>query len=250
MPNPDPAPYRTAPLPQINGLRARYKLAPLPSGVEKIVGLMEGREKATLQEITTIINADRMMTQKLITAAFPKLAARDGATVQMATSRLGIDRVIMMMVGDLLNQAVLDTFETMVSIPLEVDDGSMLPPAHGGQLMASVKFTGKANGEVTLAFSPYLGVLITARLLGGNIEDRYPPEVVNDAVGEIVNIITGNLQSRLCDAGLPSEVALPVVKLQNVFPTVTVLGGSSDRFYFRHSAYGLGVNLCIAPFSK
>lgn len=249
MPNPDPNPYRTAPLPQINGLRARYKLAPLPEGVGKIVGLMEGREKATLQEITKIINADRVMTQRLITAAFPKPSARDGATVQMATSRLGISRVIMMLVGDLLTQSVTDTFETMVSIKLEVDDGSMLPPAHGGQLMASVKFSGRATGEVTLAFSPYLGLLIAARLLGGNIEDKYPPEVINDAVGEIVNIITGNLQSRLSDAGLPSQVALPEVKLQNVFPTVTILGGSSDRFYFRHSAYGLGVNLCIAPFA-
>jgi CheY-specific phosphatase CheX len=250
MPNPDPNNFRTGQLPQINELRKRYSLAPVPSNVEKIAGIVDGREKATMQQITRIFDGDIQMSQRLMIAAYPKVAMRETATVQMATSRLGLNRVVQMLVGDLLTQAVVETFQTMVSIPLETDNGAKFPPARDGQLMGSVKFKGKANGEVTLAFSPFLGVLMTAQVLGGNIDDKYEQEVINDAVGEIVNIITGNLQSRLCDAGLTSEVSLPEVKIQTVFPTVTVLGGSSERFYFRFGTYYLGVNLCIAPFGN
>ena len=73
---------------------------------------------------------------------------------------------------------------------------------------------------------------------------------INDALGELVNIVTGNLQSRLADAGLPSEMGLPEVKQAAVFPSVTILGGTSDRFYYRNANHHLGVNLCISPFSK
>ena len=64
-----------------------------------------------------------------------------------------------------------------------------------------------------------------------------------------------NIESRakakiLADAGLPSEMGLPQVKQSAVFPTVTILGGTSDRFYFISGEYKLGVNLCISPFSK
>ena len=86
--------------------------------------------------------------------------------------------------------------------------------------------------------------------MGGSTDDTWPVETIHDALGELVNIIAGNLQSRLADAGLPSEMGLPTVKQQSIFPTVTILGGTSDRFYFRSGEHDLGVNLCISPFSK
>jgi CheY-specific phosphatase CheX len=229
-------------------LRAKFQIAPLPADVDKIAGLVKGKDNSSMEEIVKIIDTDRVVTQRLITMAFPRPAARKDATVQMATSRLGITRVILLLVGDLLKQAVIETFETMVSLSLEIDDLAQMPSPQQGQLIASVKFKGKTNGEVTLAFSPYLSLFITARLMDGNLEDEYPPEVVNDTIGELVNIITGNLQSRLYDAGLPSEVELPEVKLQTSFPAETIPGSSSEQFFFRNATHGLGVNLCIVPF--
>ena len=229
-------------------LRAKFQIPPLPANVKKIAGLVRGRQSATMDEIVRIIDTDRLVTQRLITMAFPRPAARRNATVQMATSRLGVTRVIVVIVGDLLTQAVIETFETMVSLPLEIDDPALMPSPEQGQLIGSVKFKGGTNGEVRLSFSPYLSLFITARLTEGNLEDEYSPEVVNDAIGEIVNIVTGNLQSRLYDAGLPSEVGLPEVGLQSTFPTDTIPGSSSEQFFFRNATHGLGVNLCIAPF--
>ena len=179
--------------------------------------------------------------------AYPKPAARQGATVQMATSRLGVNQVIVVMVGDLLVHAVTEAFETMVAITLETDDGSAMSMAEHGFLTGSVYFTGQTNGRVTLSLSPHLSLLIASRLLGGNLDDEHSAEAINDAIGELVNIITGNLQSRLSDAGLLSEVGLPEVTYQSTLPKEAVPGGSNDHFYFRCGLHTLVVSLSINP---
>lgn len=230
--------------------RSKFKLPPVPPNVKKIAGLVKGRETASMEEITRIIDADRLVTQRLISLAYPRAAAREGATVEMATSRLGVNRVIFLIIGDLLKEAVVQTFEMMVSVSLEMDDSSMLPLAEQERLTGSVKFTGQTSGQVTLAFSSHLSLLIAARLLGGNLEDEYSPEAIRDAIGELVNIVTGNLQSRLYDAGLPSEVGLPEVRLLPALPKNVFPGGSSEHFFFRQGMHNLAVNLSIAPFSS
>jgi CheY-specific phosphatase CheX len=231
-----------------NELRARYGLRPLPPGVGKIADLVKEKQSASMDRLTKIIGADSMMTQRLVTMAFPKVAARTGATVQSATSRLGVNRIILVIVGDILKEAVTETFETMVSIPLQMDDLTEMPISPPGQLTGSVKFTGKAHGQVTLGFSRNLTTLVATRLTGGNLDDEYPEEILRDAIGEIVNIVTGNLQSRLQDAGLPSEVSVPEVTRPSGFPNDTIPGGSSERFFFHQGSNNLTVNLSIAPF--
>jgi CheY-specific phosphatase CheX len=251
MPNPPPRPNpRPTPPPPAKDLRAQFNLAPVPSGVEQIAGLVNGKDTASMEQITRIINRDRQVTQRCMLTAYPKASARDGATLEMATTRLGLSRVISLIVADLLQQAVVDTFNTMVSLEMKSEDPATMPIPPGGLLVGSVRFTGRATGDVLLAFPHQFSRYLTMVLLGGDINDKYQPETINDAIGELVNIVTGNLQSRLTDAGLPSEMGLPEVKFQPIFPSVTILGGSSDRFYYRSGSHHLGVNLCISPFSK
>ena len=230
-----------------NDLRAKFQLAPQPPAVQKIAGLVKGRESASMEELTEIINTDSGVTQRLITLAYPRQAARLGATVQMATSRLGVNRVIVVMVGDLLTKAVIETFETMCAMTLEAAEPSTITLSEYGFLTGSVKFTGETTGQVTLAFSQHLSLMIAAELLGGDLDEEHPPEVINDAIGELVNIVTGNLQSKLCDAGLPSEVGLPEVKFQRTLPDDSVPGGSNDQFFFRCGMHALAVILSIDP---
>ncbi|HEX4140641.1 MAG TPA: chemotaxis protein CheX [Candidatus Methylacidiphilales bacterium] len=254
MPNPlppknRPAALRTSPMAPPKDLRAQFKLAPVPSGVEQIAGLVNGKE-SEMREITRIINRDQAVTQRCMLTAYPKEELRANATLDMATTRLGLSRVISFIVADLLQQSVIETFNTMIGIELQSEDPAKMPAPKGNLIIGSARFTGRATGDVLLAFPQPFGRLITAQLLGGSPEDAWPVESIHDALGELVNIVTGNLQSRLADAGLPSEMGLPTVKQQSVFPTVTILGGTSDRFYFRNGEYDLGVNLCISPFSK
>ncbi|MEI9998697.1 MAG: chemotaxis protein CheX [Verrucomicrobiota bacterium] len=250
MPNPPPKSARPAPLAPPRDLRAHYRLGPQPQGVDQIAGLVHGKETANMEEIVRIITRDQAVTQRCMVAAYPKASMREGATLEMAATRLGLARVISLIVADLLQQTILDTFDTMVGLEMKSENPADMPVAAGGMLIGSARFTGCATGDVLLGFPHGFSRFIAAQVLGGRAEDTYAPEMLHDAVGELVNIVTGNLQSRLSDAGLPSEMGLPVVRLQPIFPTVTILGGTSERFYFRSGNHHLGVNLCIAPFSK
>ena len=255
MPNPlppknRPASLRTAPMAPPKDLRAQYKLAPVPGGVEQIAGLVHGKDNSEMREITRIINRDLAVTQRCMITAYPKPEMRENATLDMATTRLGLSRVISLIVADLLQQAVVETFNTMIGLEMTTEDPTKMPVPPGGFIIGSARFNGRATGDVLLAFPLAFGRFITAQLLGGSPDEKWPVESIHDALGELVNIVTGNLQSRLADAGLPSEMGLPSVKQQSLFPTVTILGGTSDRFYFRNGDHDLGVNLCISPFSK
>jgi CheY-specific phosphatase CheX len=250
MPNPQPHPNRTTPMAPPKDLRAQFNLAPVPGGVDQIAGLVKGKETASMEEITRIINRDKAVTQRCMMTAYPKAAAREGATLSMATTRLGLSRVISLIVADLLQLSVVETFSTMIGLEMKSDDPAQMPVPPGGFIIGSARFTGRATCDVLLAFPHAFGRFITAHLLDGAPADKWPAETIHDALGELVNIVTGNLQSRLSDAGLPSEMGLPEVKQQAVFPTVTILGGTSDRFYYRNGGHHLGVNLCISPFSK
>jgi CheY-specific phosphatase CheX len=245
-----PAPVRTTPMAPPKDLRAQFKLAPVPGGVEQIAGLVHGKDNSEMREITRIIKRDQGVTQRCMITAYPKAEVRENATLDMATTRLGLSRVISLIVADLLQLAVTDTFTTMMGVGLNAEDPAQMPEPPGGYIVGSARFKGRATGDVLLAFPEPFARFITAQLLGGSPDDAWEKETIHDALGELVNIVTGNLQSRLADAGLTSEMGLPTVKQQTILPTVTILGGSSDRFYFKYGDYGLGVNLCISPFSK
>jgi chemotaxis protein CheX len=241
-PNPQNSPMKAKP-----DLRAKFQLPAQPANVEKIANLAKGRAVASMEEITEIISTDSGVTQRLISMAYPRRDARLGATVQMATSRLGVNRVIVVMVGDLLGKAVQGTFETMLGMPLEMEDPSEMSLADYGFLTGSVRFSGASNGLVTLAFSPHFSLMLASQLLGGDMDTEHTPEAINDVIGELVNIVTGNLQSKLCDAGLSSEVGLPQVAFQKKLPDEAVEGGSNDKFYFRHGMHSFAVCLSIDP---
>jgi CheY-specific phosphatase CheX len=252
MPNPQPSynrpSARSAPPAPPKDLRVQFNLAPVPDSVDQIAGLVKGTN-SEMREITRIINRDTAVTQRCMMTAYPKADARANATLDMATTRLGLSRVISLIVADLLQQTVIETFRTMVGLELTSEDPATMPTA-SSYFIGSARFKGRATGDVLLAFTPPFERFITAQILGGSPQDKWEVETIHDALGELVNIITGNLQSRLTDAGLPSEMGLPTVKQQSVFPTVTILGGTSDRFYFVSGQHKLGVNLCISPFSK
>ena len=255
MPNPQPhynrpSALRTPPKAPPKDLRAQFNLAPTPGGVDQIAGLVHGKDNSEMREITRIIKRDTAVTQRCMITAYPKAEMRENATLDMATTRLGLSRVISLIVADLLQQTVIETFNTMIGLEMTAEETEKMPEPAAGLIIGSARFKGRATGDVLLAFPLEFGRFITAQVLGGSPDDDWPVESIHDALGELVNIVTGNLQSRLTDAGLPSEMGLPTVKHQSVFPTVTILGGSSDRFHYRNGDHHLGVNLCISPFSK
>ena len=226
-------------------IRNRFHLPPLSPNVQKIAQLVSGRESAPMDEIVKILNCDASLSTRIITMAYPRVAARAGATVESAVSRLGIEYLIVLLIGELLSRAVKETFATMVSIKLEIGDPAKRPADRTQFHAAFVDFTGRANGRVLLEFSPELGYGIASRLLG---ETNFSAELLTDAIGELVNIVTGNLQSQLDALGLGSKMQTPKPATKAIVEQKGIAGSRTEDMYFFEGPLDLCVHLCIKTF--
>jgi len=99
-----------------------------------------------------------------------------------------------------LSSIVVDVFHTMLDLDVEPQgDGDV---ATAGSVTAAVHFAGEWRGVVLLQVSPELACVLCARLLRA---ETAPPfdDNVRDAMGELANMVAGNLKSVL-----PFRVAL------------------------------------------
>ena len=100
---------------------------------------------------------------------------------------------------------VLEAFETMFFIPLEVrrDSRDLSYPV----LRSEIGFNGKYSGKIRLYLSPELATIMAINFMGITDGNASEPEIM-DAVNEVCNIICGNLIS-LLDQKTPHVLTLP-----------------------------------------
>jgi chemotaxis protein CheX len=118
---------------------------------------------------------------------------------------------------ELTSKAVPEVFQVMLSMDLNTVDPAVTPLDPAGEIVGSVGFTGEATGIVCLYASLNFAKTIASRMLGIEIAQVEGDEMVNDAFGELSNMVVGHVKSRLCDAGLPCTLTIPsIVRGENV----------------------------------
>lgn len=128
------------------------------------------------------------------------------------------------MVRENLTRAMDDVFKTMLrqTVRPVAGEGGACPSgdwpgtsATPGQpqVVGSVGFIGEANGAVYLWFDEVLAGLCTAAMLGLSEAElaEMGEEPVNDAVGELANMVVGSFKNALCDAGFPCKLTIPAI---------------------------------------
>jgi chemotaxis protein CheX len=108
-------------------------------------------------------------------------------------------------------QAVPEVFSGMLSMDLTEDAPAPFPLDPGGQIIGSVGFIGEATGIIYLYAGVEFAKIITSRMLGIEEAEVDPGDMVNDAIGELSNMVVGFVKSRLCDAGLTCVLTIPSV---------------------------------------
>jgi chemotaxis protein CheX len=95
-----------------------------------------------------------------------------------------------------------------------------------------VGFTGRVSGVVYLYTTVRFAVRITRGLLGLNASEAHNDDMVNDAMGEIANMIVGQFKSRLTDRGLPCVMTIPSIVRGSQFEIEAVRETEVDRLGF------------------
>jgi len=114
-------------------------------------------------------------------------------------------------IHQLTREAVKGVFHSMLSLEINPESPSPLTPDPEGHIIGSVGFTGGATGIIYLYAGVGFARVITSRFLGIPEEEVDPDEMVNDAIGELSNMVVGYVKSHLCDAGLSCTMTVPAV---------------------------------------
>jgi CheY-specific phosphatase CheX len=105
-----------------------------------------------------------------------------------------------------VTNSVKRVFGTMLSMEVESEE----PPNRasvttGRHVVGTVAFAGAAMGNVNIFVSRDFAAAMTAAMLGLAVEDIGRDEDVHDVIGEVCNMVGGDLKSRLCDVGFEVE---------------------------------------------
>jgi len=139
----------------------------------------------------------------------------------------------------LIGNAIGEVFDKMLSLEAEVSDGGPKEGDIDQRIVGSVGFAGKVVGRINIHLSDGFARLITASMLGIELEEIEDQEEVNDVVCEFSNMIGGQLKAHISDCGLPCELSLPSITSGSDFhiePKGWVKHEKVGFFYQQHRA--------------
>ncbi|MEF2146426.1 MAG: chemotaxis protein CheX [Desulfovibrionaceae bacterium] len=109
-------------------------------------------------------------------------------------------------------KAAVDVLSTMAAItPVAGKPYVKKNNVAQGDVTGLVGFTGEKNGSISITFTKGLAVTIVKNMLGEDVQDIL--EDVKDAVGEIVNMVSGQARAGLAQQGYVFQGSTPTVIL-------------------------------------
>ena len=106
-----------------------------------------------------------------------------------------------------ITNSVNEVFDTMLSMSVEFNDADCV--TDGERIVGSVSFAGKVMGVISINIGNTFAREMTAAMLGMEIDEIESDEEVFDVIGEVSNMIGGDLKSRFCDAGFDCQLSIP-----------------------------------------
>jgi chemotaxis protein CheX len=108
--------------------------------------------------------------------------------------------------GPVIEQIVENVFQTMMGLEVHASEAPWAPS--GGIITASISLTGSWKGAVLVECGQHEAFLFASRMIGIDLPTELN-EDVRDALGELANMVGGNLKSILpggVELSLPSVV--------------------------------------------
>ncbi len=136
-----------------------------------------------------------------------------------------------------LADAAVDVYETMFSLKLERMEPGAASSLDGMRYISSVCFAGDATGIVSLHVGQEMSRLMAANMLGMEPEEIEGTGEIEDMLGELGNIVGGNLKSALTDTGLRCALSTPSFTIGSDFQIEALNLERFERLAFRHESH-------------
>lgn len=132
-----------------------------------------------------------------------------------------------------ISNCVMETFETMLSMNLAKVGMVTDPGLNEKRLVSCVHFAGEVVGTLSMHVSRDFARLIATTMLGID-DDALDEEEIKDVLGELANIICGNLRSDFQDNDLACVISTPSITRGSDFKIEQSKMGDLHKWIFRH----------------
>jgi chemotaxis protein CheX len=145
----------------------------------------------------------------------------------------------------LVGSGVTEVMTTMMSFRVQQTPNTINFASGEGHVASAVGFIGKTTGVIYLYASDTFARQMTCRLLGLEDSDIDGDEMVNDAMGELANMVVGHIKSRLVDRGLACVLTIPSIIRGSSFSIEPVSSAERRVYFFDCDQYRLGVEVML-----
>lgn len=144
----------------------------------------------------------------------------------------------------MLKDSMAETFNTMLNMPITaglVTDFVSNEP----QVAAAVGFIGELTGVVYIYVNDSFARKITSRMLGMPEAEIDGHEMVNDTMGEMGNMVVGQIKSRLCDTGRKCVLTIPSIVRGMKFCVEPISSSTSRKLGFASAGNPIMVEIIV-----
>jgi len=141
--------------------------------------------------------------------------------------------------------SVADLFDTMLDMKTTPIAEEKVAPVDGRCIIGSLSFAGEVIGSINIQMNDTASKIMTAAMLGMEIDEIEDDEEVKDVIREACNIVGGNLKSGLEDVGLSCVISTPSITTGDDFEIETLNMDRYDKFGFRFEDQVLYVELAV-----
>ena len=150
-------------------------------------------------------------------------------------------------IKEFVGNSIKEVFATMFSMEVDVFNGEQQGIDEGNRIVGSVSFAGDVMGNVNIHVTDVFARQMTAAMLDMEVSEIKGEEEVHDVIGELCNMIGGDLKSRLCDFGLPCKLSIPSIACGNNFTVRSKGWASKERLSFQHEGHTALVEVYMKP---
>ncbi len=146
-----------------------------------------------------------------------------------------------------ITKTVLELFDTMLSLDVELVEDDTEQVLEGDRMIGSVSFAGDVVGSIHIQVKDDFARIMTAAMLGMEVEDIESDEDVKDVIREECNILGGNMKTDFVNAGFPSVISTPTLTIGNDFQVETRNMERYEHLVFKHNEHLFMVEICFKP---
>ncbi len=144
-------------------------------------------------------------------------------------------------VGD----SIIELFDTMLSLDVELSDREPFKSYEDFRVMGAIDFTGNVKGSIQFQVPKRFGRMIAAGVLGEELENIQDIETVKDVIGEMTNILGGNLKAAFCDSSLTCQISTPSLTVGVDFQIEILNMDRYEKFAFKLNDHDILVEVCV-----